>query len=46
VLSWRGLEPTADERRRILDERDLSRLQRWLAAARTCADIAGLLAVA
>jgi hypothetical protein len=29
------------ERRRILEERDL---ERWLAAARTCADVARLLA--
>jgi hypothetical protein len=45
VLSWRGREPTADERRRILEERDLERLGRWFAAARTCADVAGLLAL-
>ncbi len=45
VLAVRGLEPTEDERRRLLEEQDLGRLERWLAAARTCADIAGLLAV-
>ncbi len=45
VLALRGLDPTEDERRRILAERDPSRLARWLAAARTCADVATLLAV-
>jgi hypothetical protein len=45
VLAERGLEPTEDERRRIREERDLGRLARWLAAARTCTDIAGLLAL-
>ena len=44
VLAARGFEPTEDERRRIRAERDPGRLQRWLAAAATCADIAGLLA--
>jgi Uma2 family endonuclease len=45
VLALRGLEPTEDERDRIRQERDLGRLGRWLAAARTCADVAELLAV-
>ena len=44
VLASRGLEPSEDERRRILEERDLARLERWLATAATCADVAGLLA--
>ena len=42
VLAEGVLEPTEDERRRILEERDAGRLERWLAAARTCADVAGL----
>jgi hypothetical protein len=45
ALALRGLEPTEDERRRILEERDPGRLARWLAAAGTCADVAALLAV-
>ena len=45
VLAMRGLDPTEDERRRLLEEQDLGRLERWLAAAGTCADVAGLLAV-
>jgi len=45
MLTRRGLEPTEDERRRILQERDLGRLGRWLSAALTCTDIAELLAV-
>jgi hypothetical protein len=45
VLAERGLEPTEDERRRIRQERDLGRFARWLAAARTCADVAMLLAI-
>ncbi|HSK04543.1 MAG TPA: hypothetical protein VK932_24980, partial [Kofleriaceae bacterium] len=45
VLALRGLDPTEDERRRILEERDPGRLARWLAAARTCPDVATLLAV-
>ncbi len=45
VLALRGLEPTEDERRRILAEHDLGRLARWLAAARTCADVATLLSL-
>jgi len=44
VLAARGLEPTADERRRILAEREPARLERWLAAAPTCASVASLLA--
>jgi hypothetical protein len=45
VLGARGLEPTEDEHRRLLAERDLGRLERWLAAAGTCSDLAGLLAL-
>ncbi|HSK04458.1 MAG TPA: hypothetical protein VK932_24555, partial [Kofleriaceae bacterium] len=45
VLALCGLDPTEDERHRILAERDPGRLARWLAAARTCADVATLLAV-
>jgi hypothetical protein len=45
VLADRGLEPTEGERHRILEECDLGRLARWLAAARTCADVPELLAV-
>jgi hypothetical protein len=45
VLALRGLDPTEDERRRILAEHDPGRLARWLAAARTCPDVATLLAV-
>ncbi len=45
VLALRGLDPTEDERHRILAERDPGRLARWLAAARTCADVATLLTV-
>jgi hypothetical protein len=45
VLAGRGLEPTATERQRIRAERDLGRLERWLAAAGTCADLAELLAL-
>jgi hypothetical protein len=45
VLAARGLEPTADERRRLLEEHDVGRFERWLAAAGTCADVAALLAV-
>ena len=44
VLAARGLAPTNDELRRIRAERDLGRLERWLAAASTCTDIAKLLA--
>jgi len=45
VLAGRDLEPTEGERHRILQERDLGRLARWLEAARTCADVAALLAL-
>ena len=45
VLVLRSLEPTQEEHRRILAERDPGRLERWLAAARTCTDVAQLLAV-
>jgi Putative restriction endonuclease len=45
VLAGRGLEPTEAERRQLLAEHDVGRLERWLAAARTCAGIADLLAV-
>ncbi len=45
ALALRGLEPSADERRRIQEERDLGRLERWLAVTRTCADVAELLSV-
>ncbi len=45
VLAGRNLEPTAAERQRILAERDLDRLERWLAAAGTCTDLAELLAL-
>lgn len=45
VLASRGLEPTQGEHRRILQERDPGRLERWLAAARTCPDVAKLLLV-
>ena len=44
VLEARGLAPTAAERERIRAERDPARLERWLAAAATCADVASLLA--
>ena len=45
VLAARGLAPTEEERRRILGERELGRLERWIAAVRDCADVAGLLAM-
>jgi hypothetical protein len=45
VLAGRGLEPTEDEHRALLGERDVSRLARWLAAAGACTDVARLLAV-
>ncbi len=44
VLAARGLTPEPGERRRMLEERDLARLERWLAAAVTCSDASGLLA--
>jgi hypothetical protein len=45
VIAGRGLGPSEAERRRILEECDLGRLERWLAAAPTCPTIAELLAV-
>jgi hypothetical protein len=45
VLVGRGLEPSDGERERILAERDMGRLERWLAVAGTCADVAELLAL-
>ncbi len=45
VLAVRGLEPTEDEHRQLFAERDPGRLERWLAAARSCADVAQLLAM-
>jgi len=42
VLSRRGLEPADDERARILAERDLGTLDRWLANAVTCASVSQL----
>jgi hypothetical protein len=46
LLATRGLGPTEAERRRILAERDLGRLERWIAAAGSCADVAALLTLA
>lgn len=43
VLAGRGLAPTEDEHRRIFAEQDLGRLERWLAAAHICTDVAALL---
>jgi hypothetical protein len=41
VLAARGIAVGGDdERARILDERDIGRLKRWLVAAATCAGIA------
>jgi hypothetical protein len=45
VLAGRGIDPTEGERQLIVEERDLGRLQRWLAAAGTCANFAELLAL-
>ncbi len=45
VLGSRGLVVSTDERRRIIEEHDLGRIYRWLAAAATCNSIADLLAV-
>ncbi len=45
VLAARGFVPAEDERRRIRQERDLGRLERWLAAAPACTDVAALLAI-
>jgi hypothetical protein len=44
VLAVRGLVPTEAERRRILDERERVRLDRWIRAATSCASVAALLA--
>ena len=44
VLASRGLVASAAERARILEERDLAVLERWLAASGTSASIAALLA--
>jgi Uma2 family endonuclease len=44
MLAARGLEPTPDELRRIRTEREISRLERWIATAWTCSDISDLLA--
>jgi len=45
MLTSRGFEPTEHERHRILQERDLDRLERWLVAALACTNIAELLAM-
>jgi hypothetical protein len=44
ILAARGLELTEHERTQILAERDLARLDRWLAVAATCGSVAELLA--
>jgi Uma2 family endonuclease len=44
VLSVRGLVPTGDQRERIMAERDLARLDRWIVLAATCASVDELLA--
>jgi Uma2 family endonuclease len=44
VLAQRGLEPRPDERQRLLGERDLATLERWLKRAVTCASVAELFA--
>jgi len=46
VLVSRGLDPRAEERERILGERDPARLDRWLVGTATCASVAELLATA
>lgn len=43
VLARRGLEVRAEERERIVGERDLARLEAWLDAALTCASASELL---
>ena len=43
VLAARGLVPSEDQRSIILGERDLLRIDRWLVAAGTCADVSALL---
>jgi len=45
MLTSRGFEPTEHERHRILQERDLDRLGRWVVAAQACANVAELLAM-
>jgi hypothetical protein len=42
VLSRRGLVPSDEEREQILVERDLARLDDWLARALSCATVAAL----
>jgi Uma2 family endonuclease len=44
LLALRGLAPDREARERILAERDLARLGRWLAHASTCRSVAELLA--
>jgi hypothetical protein len=44
VLAARGVLLGAGDRARILDERDLVRLDRWIMRAVTCVDVAELLA--
>lgn len=39
LLALRNLQPLAHERERILEERDLGRLQRWFACALTCRSV-------
>jgi hypothetical protein len=43
VLVARGLQPTDEERRQVLAERDASRVERWLAAVASCVSVADLL---
>jgi hypothetical protein len=43
VLAGRGLELGEEERRRIAAERNRGRIERWLAAAGSCADVEELL---
>jgi hypothetical protein len=43
VLTARALPLADDQRAAILAERDLGRLERWLARAVTCARVADLL---
>jgi hypothetical protein len=44
VLAQRDLHPSRDERERILAERDLDQLDRWLTRALTCGNVAELFA--
>jgi len=46
VLAARGIAMSEAERARIVDERDLARLQRWLIGAATCAEAHELWAMA